>query len=107
MRMETDKRLLRLAAEDNVLTAITTLAAGEEVWIEGERVRLDARVPLGFKVAARAIRQGEKVLKYGVPIGSATAEIRRGEVVHTHNLKSDYLPTYTWERQAEYFGQTH
>ncbi|WCJ60181.1 UxaA family hydrolase [Fontisphaera persica] len=102
----TDRRLLRLAAEDNVLTAITRLPAGEELWIDGEKVRLAATVPLGFKVAARFIRQGEKIIKYGVPIGSAVRDMARGEVVHTHNLKSDYLPTYTWEQQAAYFSHS-
>lgn len=105
--MDTDKRLLRLHPADNVLTAIAPLEAGEELWIEDEKVRLKATVPLGFKVAARFIRAGEKIIKYGVPIGSATADIRRGEMVHTHNLKSDYLPTYTWGKQQEYFSQIH
>jgi hypothetical protein len=33
------------------------------------------------------------VVKYGAPIGSATRDIGPGEYVHTHNVKSDYLPT--------------
>ena len=37
------------------------------------------------------------VLKYGAVIGTATSDIGRGEHVHTHNLESDYLPTYTHE----------
>jgi len=103
---ETDRRLLRLAPEDNVLTAIVTLEAGEELWVEGQKIRLASRVPLGFKVAARPIAKGEKIIKYAAPIGSAIADIARGELVHTHNLKSDYLPTYTWEGQGEYFSKT-
>lgn len=104
---DTDRRLLRLAPEDNVLTAIAPLEAGETVLIEGVQAQLPARAPLGFKIAARSIGKGEKIIKYGVPIGSATMDIARGEVVHTHNLKSDYLPTYTWEQQAVYFSQSH
>lgn len=104
---DTDRRLLRLAAEDNVLTAIASFEAGEALFIEGVQVRLTARVPLGFKIAARPIAKGEKIIKYGVPIGSAVMEIARGEMVHTHNLKSDYLPTYTWEQQNVYFSQPH
>ena len=33
-------------------------------------------------------------MKYGAPIGSATAAIAAGEHVHVHNMKSDYTPTY-------------
>ncbi|MEO8352364.1 MAG: UxaA family hydrolase [Chthoniobacteraceae bacterium] len=89
-----DPRLLALDPEDNVLTATTPLAAGEDVLISDESVCLPAAIPLGHKVAARDIATGEKVIKYGAPIGSATDEIPRGTHVHTHNVKSDYLPTY-------------
>ncbi len=76
------------------MTATTTLAAGENVLISGNRVTLIAAIPLGHKVAARNISAGEKIVKYGAPIGSATCEIPQGSHVHTHNVKSDYLPTY-------------
>jgi hypothetical protein len=39
------------------------------------------------------------VIKYGVSIGSATRDIELGELVHLHNMKSDYLPTYTLEKE--------
>jgi hypothetical protein len=55
---------------------------------------------MGHKVALVPIAAGEKVCKYGAPIGSATRQIRPGEHVHTHNLASDYLPTYTLDNPA-------
>ncbi len=42
----------------------------------------------GHKLALCDIRAGEKVIKYGFPIGVAAADIREGEHVHTHNLKT-------------------
>jgi altronate dehydratase len=90
----TDPRLLRLHANDNVAAAKCDLPAGEFVTIGGERVELPRAIPTGHKVALVPIAAGEKVLKYGAPIGSATQVIRPGEYVHTHNVKSDYLPTY-------------
>lgn len=42
----------------------------------------------GYKLARREIAAGERVVKYGLPIGRASRDIRRGEVVHTGNLKS-------------------
>lgn len=56
-----------------------------------------ANIEIGHKVAACAIEAGEKIIKYGVPIGSATEKIEIGAHVHLHNMKSDYLPTYTIE----------
>lgn len=48
----------------------------------------------GHKIASRTIKNGEKVIKFGRPIGTATQDINKGDHVHLHNLKSDYLPTY-------------
>ena len=89
-----DRRLLLLAEQDNVVVACANLQAGDVVRIDGEDVQLSADAPVGFKIARRDFVPAEKVLKYGAEIGSTTAAIKRGDVVHLHNMKSDYLPTY-------------
>ena len=43
----------------------------------------------GHKYAARDIACGENVIKYGNPIGHATADIRQGEHIHSHNMKTN------------------
>jgi altronate dehydratase small subunit len=91
----TDPRLILLSPQDNCLVAAARLAAGTELDIEGERVRLATTVDLGHKVARRALVKDEKVLRYGAVIGHVTLHVARGEHLHTHNLVSDYLPTYT------------
>ncbi|MFN4190507.1 MAG: UxaA family hydrolase [Pseudothermotoga sp.] len=45
-------------------------------------------IPLGHKIALRDIKGGEKVIEYGETIGVATKDIRMGEHVHIHNIKS-------------------
>ncbi len=89
-----DTRLLQLAPGDNVCAARSTIEAGETILIEGHEVTVPQQVPTGHKIAVQAIALGERVLKYRAPIGSATEPIAPGDYVHTHNLKSDYLPTY-------------
>jgi len=91
-----DSRLLRISANDNIGVAISTLEAGERVTIRGQSIVLAERVPIGHKLALACIAPGEKIVKYGLPIGSATAHIGPGDYVHTHNIESDYLPTYTF-----------
>jgi hypothetical protein len=86
--------LLRISPEDNVLVAVRILEPGTPLDIEGGTVVLGVRVGLGQKLAARDIAPGEKIIKYGVPIGSATMAIPAGGHIHLHNMKSDYLPTY-------------
>lgn len=43
----------------------------------------------GHKYALRNIRKGENIIKYGFPIGHALADIKKGEHIHTHNLKTN------------------
>ncbi len=86
--------LLRLADGDNVLIATAALRPGEVVTSDGAAVLVTEPVELGHKVAARAIATGEKVVRHGMPIGSASAPISAGAWVHTHNLRSDYIATY-------------
>lgn len=92
-----DSGVLLLAPGDNVAIATSELAAGTQREIAGEKVVLKAAVEVGHKFAARAIASGERIVKYGAPIGRATRNIDAGEYIHTHNMTSDYLPTYTLE----------
>ncbi len=41
-----------------------------------------------MKYAVRDISAGEKIIKYGFPIGVAKDNIKVGELVHTHNIRS-------------------
>jgi altronate dehydratase small subunit len=87
-------RLLKLSATDNVALATADLAAGAAVALEDATLVVAENIPLGHKVAITPIGCGEKIVKYGCPIGSATRDIAPGAHVHTHNVKSDYLPTF-------------
>lgn len=68
---------------DNVAVV---LADGVHTGDVCENVTLLSDVPRGHKFALAAIKKGEPVIKYGYPIGVATADIRAGEWVHSHNL---------------------
>lgn len=49
-------------------------------------------VPFGHKFALTARHAGEEVIEYGQRIGLAGSEIREGEHVHVHNLRSARWP---------------
>jgi hypothetical protein len=98
----TDSRLLLIAPEDNCVIACTNLRAGETLLIDGAPVTLAQPVALGHKLARRALAAGDKVLRYGAAIGHVTGPVAAGEHLHTHNLASDYLPTYTLEHGHEF-----
>jgi hypothetical protein len=90
----TDPRLLRLADGDNVLIVTATIPADEAFPVDGSIVRSPVPLPLGFKVAAEDLAPGTVAIRYGMPIGRTTDVVRRGEMVHIHNLESLYMRTH-------------
>ena len=76
---------------DNVVVALRPLARGTAVELPdcGQTVTAAEDIPQGHKMAVSLIRAGENVVKYGFPIGHATADIAPGGWVHTHNLKTN------------------
>jgi len=97
---KTDSRLLLLSPTDNVLVLRDAIQAGEQICVGGKSVTVKRRIDLGHKLAGTDIAANTKVIKYGAPIGSTTVDIACGAHVHTHNMKSDYTPTYTLDDVA-------
>ncbi len=50
---------------------------------------VEVNLESGHKHALRDIAAGENIIKYGNPIGHATCDIKAGEHVHTHNMKTN------------------
>lgn len=82
------KPVLVISERDNVATALQALEVGRRLDVSGVAVSVLDAIPSGHKIALRAIRAGEAVIKYGSPIGVATADISAGSHVHTHNVAS-------------------
>ncbi|TMI88569.1 MAG: D-galactarate dehydratase [Bacillati bacterium ANGP1] len=82
-----------LDARDTAAIALAPLQPGTAVDVRrgGETVRVVAEtlIPFGHKIAVAAMAAGAPVIKYGEVIGVATAEIRPGQHVHVHNVRSD------------------
>ena len=76
---------IRLHPNDSVLVARVDLAQGTV--LAEENLTCLNRIPAGHKVAARALRKGEPVLKYNTIIGFAGADIRPGTLMHGHNME--------------------
>lgn len=85
---------IRLSPDDNVVVAARSLTAGEAIAIDGIVLTLAGEVALGHKIALVPLEKGDKVLKYGMSIGSMTAPAAAGEWVHMHNMESDYMPAH-------------
>ena len=82
------KPVIVISDRDNVGTALEPLDAGRRLEVNGVSVTTTQAIASGHKVALCAIAAGEPVIKYGSPIGLATADIPAGAHVHTHNVAS-------------------
>ena len=45
-------------------------------------------IPLGHKIALKDLKVGDTIFKYGHDIGKVVKEIKKGEHVHVHNVKT-------------------
>ena len=70
---------------------------------------VDVNLADGHKYALCDIKNGENIIKYGNPIGHAVADIKKGEHIHSHNMKTNlssnleytYEPEYTPNKKVE------
>ena len=92
------RKLLRIHRDDNVLIVVAPVREGDSDLVDGREVVFTQNIAIGHKVAARDIKAGQKVYKCGVPIGSAKEPIPAGAHMHLHNLKRDYIATYTLDK---------
>ena len=70
---------------DNVAVALHPAEAGTAF---GGATALE-EIPQGHKMALKDISVGDMIMKYGLPIGHATEEIKAGQWVHTHNMATN------------------
>lgn len=80
---------IKIHSQDNVAVALADMTSGSVVTIDNDTVTLSQDVVRGHKFALRAIAKGENVIKYGLPIGHALADIAPGEHVHAHNTRTN------------------
>jgi hypothetical protein len=80
--------VLVISERDNVATALEPLAAGRAIQAGAQTLVVAETIPRGHKIALCAIPLGQDVVKYGSPIGRASADIAAGTHVHTHNVAS-------------------
>ena len=80
-----------LASSDNVGVVTADVRPGSDVLAHDQAIAVKDPIPFGHKIALSPIEPGADIIKFGVPIGRATATIAPGEHVHVHNIESTYI----------------
>ena len=76
------------------VVVVEGLKAGQPLtgWIMDQDKMIEFKaindIPIGHKLAVRAIGNGDTIIKYGIDIGKAVANIGAGEHAHVHNVKT-------------------
>lgn len=81
-------KTIKINANDNVIVALEDLKKGQIIDDKGNTIIINEDIKAGHKIARENIGPDKDVIKYGFPIGLATAEIKKGDWVHTHNIRT-------------------
>ncbi len=78
---------------DHVGVAVQDVEPGPRriVYLDSDReaeIEVAEPVPLGHKVALADLDAGAEVVEYAVTVGLTRLPVRRGHLVHVHNLRS-------------------
>jgi altronate hydrolase len=86
------QRVLRVHDTDNVLVALVNLQKGETVVYENETYTLQDNVDAKHKFFTQDMQPGDKVIMYGVLVGTAQQFIPKGGWMSTENVKHAAAP---------------
>ena len=88
------KRGIKMDPSDDVVTLLEAAECGDIVVIYDTKNEITGelkaiqKIPYGCKMAVRDISEGNLLKKYGAVIGVVLCEIKTGQLVHMHNLRS-------------------
>ena len=94
------ERVLKLHRNDNILVALQDLRKGEQVSLDAQNYVLLSDVPAKHKFVAEDLAAGARVVMYGVVVGKAREDLRRGEIIATRNVSHSTEAFH--ENSAEY-----
>ena len=84
--------IMVMKENDNVAVCLSDKKAGDVVEFgdpsETVSITLLDDIPFAHKFSLTDINTGEKVIKYGEVIGTASKPIKVGQWVHVHNVES-------------------
>jgi len=81
------KKLIKVNSTDNVAVALINLKAGDVIPFEGEDINILSDTKSKHKIALEKFESGDRIIMYGVLVGSANGVIEKGDVLTTENVK--------------------
>lgn len=93
-------KFLQIHSDDNILVALSSLTKEDVITHGNATIELQDDIPAKHKFALRDFAVGDEVYMYGVLVGKATQPIRKGALIHTHNIQ--HASNEAYKKQKEY-----
>lgn len=74
---------------DNVAVAVRDLKKGEYIF---DNLQINDNIPQAHKIALQDIKEGEAIIRYGVELGFALKDIKKGDWINENMLKLPVPP---------------
>lgn len=81
-------KFIKINAKDDVVVLLYDSKIGDVINVDGKNIEILQDTPKGHKIAIKNIEKDSYVLKYGYSIGKAKEDIKIGEWIHSHNIKT-------------------
>jgi altronate hydrolase len=94
------QKVMKIHPVDNVLVALTDFAVNDKVDYNGEEYTLMDRVPAKHKFVMKDMMPGDEIFMYGVLVGKAETEIKKGGRITTSNVKHAASPFQAGDRKT-------
>ena len=83
------KKLIKVHPDDNIAIALVDLWEGDQPEFEGEKIYIFADTKAKHKITLVDLAAGDSIYMYGVLVGKAVNEIKRGEVLTVTNIRHE------------------
>lgn len=96
-------KLIKVHPSDNVAVALVDLKVGDVVSFAGQEIKILSDTKSKHKIALKKMEAGDKIIMYGVLVGSSIGTVQKGEVLTTENVKHQSekvfgkTQTFTWK----------
>ena len=88
-----DKTVLKINPADAVVVCLQPLKKGTVIEVDGMSVTIHQDTPAGHKILIKDVKAGEDIIKYGYPIGHVCQDMKAGDWVNEHQLKTNLSGT--------------
>lgn len=96
------KMITKFNPSDNIAFSNTTIPKGDIIPIENKTITAKSGISEGDKLALVNIDKGTPIIKFNIPIGIATKEIKAGEKLTVFNYSDDIINLKQFENPRPY-----